>query len=48
VMAIQFFVGFTLLLPLYFLWIFITHLILKKFEEERTQKTGITYLVVHP
>lgn len=46
VMAIQFFVGFTLLLPLYFLWIFISHLILKKFEEERTQKTGITYLAI--
>lgn len=46
VMAIQFSVGFTLLLPLYFLWIFITHLILKNFEEERTQKTGITYLAI--
>lgn len=46
VMAIQFFVGFTLLLPLYFLWIFISNLILEKFEDERTQKTGITYLAI--
>ena len=46
VMIIQFFVGFSLLLPLYFLWVFLCHFILKKFEEERTQKTGITYLAI--
>ena len=46
VMIVQFFVGFTLLLPFFFLWIFITNIILKKFEDERTLKTGFTYLAI--
>ncbi|MFK7775304.1 MAG: hypothetical protein AB8F94_24405 [Saprospiraceae bacterium] len=45
-MIIQFFVGFTLLLPLYFLWVFLSHLIFKKLDEERNQKTGLTYLTI--
>ncbi len=46
VMVVQFFVGFTLMLPFFFLWVFITNIILKKFEEERTLKTGFTYLAI--
>lgn len=46
VMIVQFFVGFTLLLPFFFLWIFITNIILKTFEDERTLKTGFTYLAI--